>query len=76
MKVDKPGTTFGPCMECKHAKCQRDRLKVLLKCPLCSQPIGFNTEYLLDMETSAPVHLACVEEQEAAVAAKLKEATE
>ena len=76
MKVDKPGTTFGPCMECKHAKCQRDRLKVLLKCPLCEKPIGYGVEYLLNVEDSAPVHLSCVEEQEARELAKLREATE
>jgi len=69
-----PGTQFGPCEHvdggtCSHIDCAQTRSDAASECPLCSQPIGYETAFYQFRWTSpggvpfeALGHAVCVED--------------
>lgn len=64
-----PGTEYGPCVSaCEHRDCAATRTTAESVCPLCGDPIGYETRYyvlswdaVVEGEDPAPVHGVCVD---------------
>lgn len=75
-RLPKPGTEFGPCPiqtygphlgGCEHTDCALTRQMAATACPLCGEPIGYDTRYYASGQHGL-VHASCAED--AAEAAK------
>ena len=56
-----PGTEYGPCVgDCSHRDCAKTRKDAASVCPLCEEPIGYETPYYVDDDKSL-VHARCLE---------------
>lgn len=66
IRIEAPGTDFGPCMErCKHEDCRESRSTASSVCVYCGKRIGYETKYFSTRRDDGGwnhAHAACEEE--------------
>jgi hypothetical protein len=55
--IASPGTPWGPCYDCDHDECQKQRAQAAQHCPECGEPIGYVTLY--SIESQGVCHNQC-----------------
>jgi hypothetical protein len=60
-QISKPGSRYGPCVECSHIDCAKSRDMAQTICGICSEPIGYETGFYIDEGNL--VHAYCFEDK-------------
>jgi len=58
MNLAPPGAQYGPCnTDCPHPRCKRSRKIADSICRLCTEEIGYETDYVQDRKRPAGEHV-------------------
>lgn len=57
-----PGSKYGPCPQCEHPTCDRQRQIAVSACYLCCQVVGYRVPFCCDLD-GRPVHLECARQE-------------
>ena len=57
-RLPEPGTEFGPCEgECNHTDCNKTREMAETECGICSEKIGYETNFQKDRNGNLVHHI-------------------